>query len=541
MKKPELNSSKNGVTAAGNKHTAQAGADIMSIGGNAVDAAVGAAFVSFVSEGSLVNFCGGGIAQVVDPNSSQTITYDFFANMPGLDQKPTNQPLDFRKITVDFGATTQDFFVGRGSVAVPGNLFGLCAMHRDFGRLQLAEVLRPAIDLARKGAPLDPFQALCSDLLKPILTGTRSVQKIFEPEGSFVKEGDLVKIPDLAETFEEIAQEGERPLRFGRLAEALVTDQEQRGGLVTRQDLASYNVIRSQPIRIPYRGHEVLLPRPASTGGVLTAFALKLLSRFDIPKFSRGSADHLQVLIEAMSASTRARPHWEEGRQRLKTNDAIDRFLADEFVADYATEAMTAIIRGRPSRIHNEQLSHNDTTHISVVDSNGMAVSITTSSGESAGYVIPGTGLIPNNMLGEEDLFPDGFHNYPAGQRIYTMMTPTIVLKDGKARLVTGSGGSIRIRSAILQIISNVLDFGHQLDEATTQARVHLENKVLQCEAGTESSAMDELESLGYEINRWSKRSMYFGGAHSIMIDRDGNNYAFGDPRRSGTAAVSTQ
>ena len=170
-----------------------------------------------------------------------------------------------------------------------------------------------------------------------------------------------------------------------------------------------------------------------------------------------------------------------------------------------------------------------------------MAVAITTSSGESAGYVVPGTGLIPNNMLGEEDLFPDGFHNYPAGERIYTMMTPTIVLKDGKPQLVTGSGGSIRIRSAIMQIISNLLDFQLPLEQAASHPRVHLEHRILQCEAGTDSAAMDELESLGYELNRWTNKSMYFGGAHSIVISENGEKTGFGDPRRAGCALHSLE
>ena len=527
-------SKQTGVISAGNRYTAQAGADILAAGGNGVDAAIGAVLASCIAETSLVNFCGGGIAQVFDPITGQAITYDFFSNMAGLGREPDDRPLDFRKITVDFGATTQDFHLGRASVAVPGTIFGLCAMHRDFGKLPFKEVVQPAIDLAKNGVLLDEFQALCCSLLEPIFTDNRSVEEIFAPAGNYLTEGDRLFIPDLADTLEEIALEEDRPLRFGRLAEAIVTDQEEHGGLLTRQDLASYNVLRSLPIRIPYRDHQVLLPRPSSSGGVLTAFTLKLLARFDLPKFKLGSADHLQILAEAMSATTRARPHWEEGRQRLKIDEAIERFLADEFIADFATEAMTSLIRGRPSRMQNEQLSHNDTSHISVVDSAGMAVAITTSSGESAGYVVPGTGLIPNNMLGEEDLFPDGFHNYPAGRRIFTMMTPTIVLQDGRPKLVTGSGGSIRIRSAILQIISGILDFGLSLEAATEHARVHLEQRVLQCEAGTNQPAMDELASLGYELNRWDNRSMYFGGAHSVGMGDDSLAVGYGDSRRSG-------
>ncbi|MEM9777289.1 MAG: gamma-glutamyltransferase [Chloroflexota bacterium] len=530
---------KKGAIAAGNRYTAKAGRDILTAGGNAVDAAIGATFVSFVAEMSLVNLCGGGIAQVSDPASGQSICYDFFSNMAGLGRAANDQrPLDFRQVTVDFGSTTQDFHLGRASVAVPGNIFGLCAMHRDFGKMPFVEVLQPAIQLARNGAPLDEFQVYIMGLLRAICSDTPALNEIYYPKSGPLEVGDKMFVPDLGDTLAEIAAEGERPMRFGRLAQAIVKDQDERGGLLTMQDLASYNVIRTIPIKLPYREFEVLLPTPSSTGGILTAFALKLLSRFNIPEFKHGSADHLQILAEAMSATTRARPHWEEGRQRLKLAEAIERFLADGFIADYATEAMTAIIRGRPSRIQDEQLSHNDTNHISVVDADGMAVAITTSSGENAGYVVPGTGIVPNNMLGEEDLFPDGFHNYPAGERIYTMMTPVITLKDGKPFLVTGSGGSIRIRSAIMQVLSNVLDFKLSAEEAVEQARVHLERRVLQCEAGTDAAAMNELESLGYQLNRWPNRSMYYGGAHTIVI-HDGVAQGYGDSRRSGISLTT--
>jgi gamma-glutamyltranspeptidase/glutathione hydrolase len=180
-----------------------------------------------------------------------------------------------------------------------------------------------------------------------------------------------------------------------------------------------------------------------------------------------------------------------------------------------------------------------NTTHLSVIDSDGLAVSLTTTAGESAGYVVPGTGFIPNNILGEEDLHPGGFHTCLPGQRIPTMVTPTIVLKDGRTHLVLGSGGSIRIRSAILQVISNVLDYGMGLDDAVNRARVHLEKGVLQCEAGYDPAAVDELETMGYRVNRWQDRSIYFGGAHSVARSQDGRLVAAGDNRRGGATAVA--
>jgi gamma-glutamyltranspeptidase/glutathione hydrolase len=172
------------------------------------------------------------------------------------------------------------------------------------------------------------------------------------------------------------------------------------------------------------------------------------------------------------------------------------------------------------------------------MDSDGLAVSLTTSAGESAGYVVPGTGYIPNNMMGEEDLHPLGFHTRPAGERIGTMMTPAIVLHGGQPRLVMGSGGSARIRSAIMQVMSNLLDFGLTLEETVAAARVHIEDGVLQCEAGFHETAVAELESMGYPINKWPMRSLYFGGAHSVSRTENGRLLGAGDNRRGGATAV---
>ena len=527
----------NGVVAAGDPQTAQAGVDILAQGGNAVDAAVAAAFVSFLSEVAMVNLGGSGLAHIFDPQTGQSHVYDFFSTMPGLGREIPLAPsqLDFQKVTVDFGATTQDFYVGRGSVAVPGNVFGLCQMVVEHGRLPLAEVLAPAIKLAEEGLHLTEYQAVTLKLLYPIFMNTAVMRDVFGRGDDLLSHEDRLHIPDLADTLRLIASQGADTLRAGRLAEAIVADQEAHGGLLTAVDLASYQVLQQDPIHLPYRGYDIYLPRPCSIGGVLTAFTLKLLSQFNVRAYGHQTADYLQLFTEAMSATTRARRHWDMAHRYLTMPEAVAAFLQDEFVNDFAAETAAALWKGRPSQMFSERESHPDTSHISVIDGAGMAVGLTTSAGESAGYIVPGTGFIPNNMLGEEDLHPQGFHQMPAGQRINTMMAPVIVLKDGKIKLVVGSGGSIRIRSAILQVLSNVLDFDMPLAEAVAAPRIHLENKVLQCEAGVKLTAVDELESLGYWVNRWPSRSLYFGGAHSVGVNEAGEVIGVGDDRRSGS------
>jgi gamma-glutamyltranspeptidase / glutathione hydrolase len=525
-----------GVIAAGDKETAAAGAEMLNRGGNAVDAAVAAAFASFIAEVGVVHLGGSGIAQIFDPRTNTSTVYDFFSAMPGLGGKLPKE-LDFAEVTIDFGPATQSFFLGRGSVAVPGNIAGLCAMSAEQGRLPLAVLLEPAIRLAEQGVSLAPFQADTCRLLAPLYTHTEGMRGVFAPAGQIIAPGERLFIPDLADTLTSLAHEGASYARTGRLAQALLADQTSHHGRLTALDLASYEVLQSSPIRIVYRNHEVLLPSLSSAGGVLTAFSLELMTAIDMSGYRHGSADHLRALYEIQAAVGHARNVWEDLAESLPGTEAVAHFLAESFVGRYREELRQSLADQKPSLAEAEPGGQSNTSHLSVMDDSGLAVSLTTTAGESAGYIVPGTGFIPNNMLGEADLHPKGFHTRPAGQRIPTMMTPVIILRDGRPRLVVGSGGSIRIRSAILQVLSNLLDFRFPLDQAVNLARVHLEGGVLQCEAGYDPAAVDQLEAGGYPVNRWPGRSIYFGGAHSVARDEDGRLHAAGDNRRGGATA----
>jgi gamma-glutamyltranspeptidase/glutathione hydrolase len=530
-----------GAIAAGDPATAEAGAQMLRQGGNAVDAAVAAAFASFIAEVGVVHLGGSGVAQIIIPKSDSSpvaLSYDFFSAMPGLGPVHENKKLDFEEVIIDFGPTTQSFYLGRGSVAVPGNIFGLCKMATDHGRLPLSVLLDPAITLAREGHSIAKFQAETCDLLSPIYTHTSPMRDIFLKNGEIIKSGDRLFIPHLEDTLVALADKGEELIRTGPLAKGLVDDQQNHGGLLTLQDLKDFSVLSLPPIQINYREFEVLLPPPSSSGGVLTAFTLKLLSQLEVVNYKHGSTDHLRLLFEIMGATTRARPILDRTLNELSPKHAVEYFLADRFVNHYADEVNSAIYGDHRFPALSEPSFHPDTSHISVIDASGLAASLTTTAGESAGYIVPKTGFIPNNILGEADLHPAGFHRRSPGQRIPTMMTPTLVLKDGNIRLVVGSGGSIRIRSAVLQVLSNLLDYKMKLVEAVNYPRVHLEDGVLQCEFGYDAESVDKLEAMGYPVNRWDKRSIYFGGAHSVSRTETGHMVAAGDNRRGGSVSV---
>jgi gamma-glutamyltranspeptidase / glutathione hydrolase len=528
-----------GIIAAGDRHTAAAGAAMFEKGGNAVDAAVAAAFASFVAEVGVVHLGGSGLAQVFEPATGRSVVYDFFSDVPGRGRSSLPAGLDFEAVTIDYGPTRQEFYLGRGSVAVPGNIFGLCRLAADYARLPLSALLAPAIRLAEEGVPLSPFQAATCELLRPLYTHTEGMRAIFTANGRMIQAGERLAIPHLAETLRELAASGEESARNGRLARAILADQDNHRGLLTAADLESYQVRLHAPIRQAYRDYEVLLPPPSSTGGALLAFSLKVLGAFELRSPPRHSAAALQVLYELFAATSRARAAWESLLAEVGPDEAIERFLANDAVAP-AVEAVAVALQGRrPSPNRPETAGAGNTSHLSVIDGEGMAVSLTTTAGESAGYVVPGTGFIANNMLGEADLHPDGFHTRPAGQRIPTMMAPAIVCQDGQVRLVVGSGGSLRIRSAVLQTLSNFLDYGMPLDAAVNTARVHLDGNILQCEGGYPETAVAGLEALGYNVNRWQRRSIYFGGAHSVARTAAGQLTGAGDDRRDGAVAAS--
>ncbi len=538
---------KTGVIAAGHPQTAQAGAQMLEQGGNAVDAAVAAAFASFVAESALVNIGGGGIAQLYNPHNKQAIVYDFFSNMPGLTANGTAPPteIDFRQVMVDFGSAQQPFYIGRGSVAVPGVVAGLCAMVEERGRLPLSTILLPTIRLAQEGVVMSDMQAYIAHLLNPIMTDTPEMAAIYAPDGRLVGAGERIFFTDLAETLIRLGREGATLFYDGAVAEAILVDQRFRGGLLTEADLSRYQVRHTAPITVDYRDYTILLPPPSSDGGVLIAFALKLLADYPLPRMVHHGYEHLRLLIEVMRLTNAARAAWE--LESKPTDQAapseplkqLDGILSAENLAIYRHQ-LEAALTGQPQPDPVSPKGPSNTTHISVADSDGMLVTITTSAGESAGFVVGQTGVTLNNMLGEIDLHPNGFHQLPPGQRLATMMSPALVLRNGEPVLAVGSGGSNRLRSAILQVISNVIDFGLPLTEAVDAPRIHYEDGVAQLEGGIPAPVADQLEANGYDINRWPVTNMFFGGAHAVArTEGQAPTWvAAGDGRRGGSTVV---
>ncbi|HVW47844.1 MAG TPA: gamma-glutamyltransferase, partial [Solirubrobacterales bacterium] len=370
------------------------------------------------------------------------------------------------------------------SCAVPGTPAGLVEALRRFGRMPLAELAAPAIRLAREGAPVNHQQAYILEILEPIHARLPGTRELYAPAGRTLREGEVFRFEELAVALERLAAEGVVPFYRGEVAAALSDFVLAGGGTLGRGDLAAYAAIERAPVRAEFRGAEVLTnPRP-SAGGTLIAHSLETLERL-------GPSSGPEALVAAMDAANEHR----------------------------------ASLLG-------------STTHISVIDAGGMCAAVTCSNGSGSGVLVPGTGVILNNMLGEEDLNPGGFHKIEPGRRVPSMMAPTVVLRDGEVVLALGSAGSNRIRSAILQTVVRVVEQGMGPQEAIDAPRLHSEAGSVQAEPGIDEEALARIEARGTPVVRLPGRNLYFGGVQAVARDPwTGALSGGGDPRRGGAVA----
>lgn len=520
-----------GAIAAGHPLTAQAGADVLAAGGNAVDACVAAAATAWVAESPLTGPGAGGFLLVHRARDGLDVLLDAFVAVPGQDRgERPRAPLE--QVDVPFGAgeTTQRFLVGAASCAVPGLVAGLAEAHRRFGSMPWRELLAPAAALARRGVVLTSDQARLHGLLDAILRRERDGERSYGP-GRPLAEGQRLRLSELGDTIERLAAGGAETFYRGELASEIAGTVLERGGTLTPADLGSYRVVARRPLRHGYLGYDVAANPPPSSGGILVALALDLLGH--VGAGSPGSADAYATLADVSREVARARgPGF---ARSLRRGGLARRLLSDDYVAGAAARIRSSVRDEAPP----EPAALPSTTHVSVVDRFRNAASLSSSTGCGSGVIVPGTGVHLNNMLGEPDLNPSGAALAP-GRRLTSMMAPTIVLEHGRPRLVLGSAGSERLRGAVVQVVVNVLAHELSLREAIDRPRVHLDGNALHCEGGIPDDTIAELEDDGYRVVRWPGpgRNLYFGGVAAVAVPRRGPLEAAGDPRRGGSGAL---
>ena len=498
------------IVASGHPLVSEAAATILREGGNAFDAVVAAGFASSVVEPALNSLGGGGLLLGHSVKHGQDLFFDFFVDTPGLEiRKPVPDP-HFFPVTIHFSGSQQDFNVGLGSVAVPGTLKGLLHTHKRLGFMDLAEVIAPAIELA-KSHTLNKHQAYFLKLLRPIMVLLPEGQAIYEPGGNYKQEGDLLVNEELAGFLQGLAIDKGESFYQGEIAQKIVNDMEEQAGLLTRKDLADFAVQERAPMAAHFRGYQFLTAPEPSLGGALIGLSLSLQSLCGLPDYAFGSAGYLLHTTALMQEVEALR---EKG---VTTATALKTFLNTPEQTIPSTNTIKTFSRG--------------TTHISVSDKEGNCASMTCSNGEGSGYFAPGTGIMLNNMMGEDDLHPEGFHSSPPGQRVGSMMSPSLLMKNGDVHLVIGSGGSKRIRTAMSQVLSQVVDFKRHIKEAVEAPRLHWDGEMLQIEPGFAEAELQPLRDK-VPVNEWQAQGVYFGGVHALIPGKEGA----ADPRRGGKA-----
>jgi gamma-glutamyltranspeptidase/glutathione hydrolase len=514
-----------GAIAAGSDATAEAGAAILRAGGNAVDAAVAASFAVAAGEPTLTSLAGAGVMLYRCGQTGEIVICDFFANAPGLGGVRPD-PHDFYAVEVDFGPAVQEFYIGAGSAAVPGAIYGLCTVLDWWGSMPLDKVIEPACKLLREGVVLGPWQSFAVGLLEPILLVTEEGRRQFAPHGHLIREGERYLLPHLADTLEQLCAHGWREYYDQVIQERILRQfGPAAGGWISAEDLAAYRVEFRPPLAGEYRGRTIYSNPPPAAGGQMISRMLALMEGVEIGRHPHGSVEQLHPLCRAMQVADEARTDGENGLASERLGESIARFQE---------------LEGRPlgtGPIGDK--GPGSTTHVSVIDEEGNAASITFSYGEGNGVLIEGTGIMMNNLLGEGDLFPEGFHTWPPGTRLATMMSPTLMVSRAGDVTVMGTGGSNRIRTALTQVISNLVDHRMPVEQAVRAPRVHFDAGVLNAEIFDREEGGEALQRLGApRVITFDEPNLFFGGVHMVRRKADGTLEGAGDLRRGGTCRV---
>jgi len=531
-----------GMVVAQEKMAARIGADVLRRGGNAVDAAVATGFAMAVTYPRAGNIGGGGFMIIHSAERHEDVAIDYRETAPGAMTRdiflgPDGKP-DIAK--------SRDSALGIG---VPGTVAGLALALEKYGsgHFTLAELIKPGIALASDGTEIaDDGADTLPDWHRRLARWPSSAKIFSRADGSSLREGDKLIQTDLAATLSAIAEQGPRGFYEGPVAERLVKAVGDVGGIMTLDDLKSYRAVIRTPVRGNYRGYDVISMPPPSSGGVVLLETLNILEGFPMGKMKQGSAPSLHVMIEAMKRGYADRARY------LGDPDFISAPVATLMSKEYAARQRASIDLDRATP-WTDALSAtppregSNTTHFSVVDSRGNAVSNTYTLNFSygVGLVADGTGVLLNNELDDFTAAPGasnafglvGFEaNLPGpGKRPLSSMSPTIVLKDGKPVLVTGSPGGSRIISTVLQVIVNVIDYGMDVAAAVAAPRLHhqwLPDEV-RIERGFADDTLAALRAKGHRV----VESSGYSSANSIAVTANGLLGA-PDPRTRGAEAA---
>nr|MBS0036928.1 gamma-glutamyltransferase [Saprospiraceae bacterium] len=490
---------KYGAVAAGHPKTAEVAMEVLRAGGNATDALIAAYVASFISE-PCMGSPGGGAFALLKNAGRQPVLLDFFCQTPR--EKKPGEEYDFRAYTVEFGEEGEVFYTGRGSVAVPGAIAGLFAMHNHSGTIPIKELFAPGVELLRTGVPLNGFQRYDIGLLEGIVCHSTEGKKIFcNSDHKLKEEGEIICLPALGDYMEILGFEGPREFYEGFTARQQQYYYENEGGSICAEDLKNYRVMIGPPLNIPLGDRAVFCnPAPALGGVVMGAALSKLWESQHVPE--PGSAEYFTLFYQAFSFA-----------RELQINP------------------------GKLSAWLHHQLSRKwgSTSHISIVDKKGNAAALTTTIGEGNGFYEPETQIHMNNMLGESALLPGGYHSWYPDVRLSSMMNPVMSIGPSGETLVMGSGGAGRIPYVLAAVIWNLFAANMNLREAVIRPRLHFDGNTFHIE---KAENLPLLDTLDFPLKLWKNNSLFFGGVHAVYSSAPGKAEAIGDFRREGVNRV---
>lgn len=530
-----------GMVSSVSDHASEIGAQVLRDGGNAVDAAIAVEFALAVTWPEAGNIGGGGFMLVAPPQSEVTC-------------------IDYREVA-PLDATVDMYTLGENRhnhrhVGVPGTPAGMERAHERFGSMEWSKLVEPAVKLAREGFVIDGH--LASSINRVLLSDEvqttdhlAELRRVYgKPDGSLWEAGDTLVLPDLANTLQAIADRGADGFYRGPVAEQFAADMKAHGGLINEMDLAGYEARVRKAIHTTYRGYDVYGAPPPSSGGITITLMLNMLERYDLTQHGRFDTETVHLMAEAMKRA------FSERAKHLGDTDFVDvpiteltskvyaRALAASITADKATPSEEL---APPIELAHEST---DTTHFSVVDSNGMAVANTTTLEQSWGSrVIPeGLGFVCNNEMGDFNWKP-GYTDRKGrigtaaniiepGKRMLSSMSPTIVRQHGQAMLITGSPGGRTIINTVMGNLVSVLDYGMGLPETINSPRFHHQwfPDNIRMESGYDNTVAEQLRGMGHEVEVRSPNRIQ-GSAHSIYIDpSSGERVGVADYRRGGKA-----
>lgn len=523
-----------GMVSSQNRIATQVGVDILKQGGNAVDAAVAVAFTLAVTLPRAGNLGGGGFMLYHSTEANKSFAIDYRETAPtGVTAK--------HFLTAD-GKKNRQSAVSWDAAGVPGTVAGMHKSWQVFGsgKLTWQQLLKPAITLAEEGFKMNYDLAQVLSVIKPYLTENKAAEAYFyKPDGTSYQAGDLFKQSDLAWSLKQISEHGPDAFYQGKIADKIIADMKKHGGHIDKQDLANYQVKIKQPVAGEYRGYSILGMPPPSSGGTTIIEMLNIMEQFPLKGWGM-SSDTYHVMTEAMKLSFADRGTYtaDPDFYDVPVDWLVDKARAKQLAAKISLDTAIDAAKLKGQRLANEGPS---TTHFSIVDKEGNAVSNTYTLGYSFGIgkAVAGTGILLNNQIhtfsvragvaGAKGFIASKANKLEAGKRPVSSQSPVIVLKDNKPYLVTGSPGGSRIINVVAQMITNVIDHDMNIAEATKQRRIHHKwiPDILEVEPGFNRDSIKLLQAKGQKV----KETATMGSTQSILV-KDGLIFGSSDPRR---------